>query len=160
MQSLDDILLQAKAAIQSATDLKLLDSLRVQYLGKKGQLTEHLKLISQLSESDRKTVGQKINKIKETIQTLIAKQQVVLEKTLIENQLLSESIDITLPGRSLGFGSIHPITQTIADLQDIFTQMGFVVMEGPEIEDDYHNFVALNIPSLHPARAISHILFC
>lgn len=159
MQSLEEILQQAKSAIQSAADLKSLDAYRVQYLGKKGQLTEYLKTLSHLPISDRPAAGQKINAAKETLQILIEERNAELKQALIDTQLISESIDVTLPGRSMGVGSIHPIVKTIEELRRIFSQMGFVFVEGPEIEDDYHNFAALNIPPLHPARAMQDTFY-
>ncbi len=159
MQALDDILQDAETAIQSAADLKSLDDCRVHYLGKKGQLTEYLKKLGQLSAEERPIAGQKINAIKEKIQALIEERNLELKNLLIAAQLSSEAIDITLPGRMLGNGSLHPITQTIEDLRRIFSQMGFSFCEGPEIEDDYHNFAALNIPALHPARAMQDTFY-
>lgn len=159
MQALEEILKHAKSAIQSATDLKSLDHYRVQYLGKKGQLTEYLKTLGQLPPEERPIAGQKINAAKETIQLLIEERDTELKYLVIESQLASESIDITLPGRSQDFGSIHPITKTFEALRRIFTQMGFVFMDGPEIEDDYYNFTALNIPPLHPARAMQDTFY-
>ncbi len=153
MQALEDILQQAVASIEATDDLKLLDQYRVQYLGKKGQLTEILKTLGQLPAEERPAAGQKINIIKEQIQAAIEKRDAELQAQAIEKQLASESIDITLPGRKQSQGSIHPIAKTFEELRKIFTQMGFAIMDGPEIEDDYHNFTALNIPELHPARA-------
>lgn len=159
MQSLEEIAKQAESAIQSSSDLKTLDNLRVQYLGKKGSLTEILKTLGQLSPEERPIAGQKINIVKQKIQTLIEERDAELKKSVIESQLASESIDVTLPGRSQTFGSTHPITKTFEDLRRIFTRMGFVFMEGPEIEDDFHNFEALNIPPLHPARAMQDTFY-
>lgn len=159
MQTLETILQQANEAINSASDLKSLDNCRIQFLGKKGQLTDYLKTLGQLPPAERPAAGQKINTAKETIQNLIERRASELKKKLIENQLLSEAIDITLPGRSQDVGTLHPITQIMADLRQIFTQMGFIFREGPEIEDDYHNFTALNIPPLHPARAMQDTFY-
>lgn len=159
MQALEDILRHAESAIQSASDLKSLDQYRVQYLGKKGQLTEYLKTLGQLPPEERPAAGQKVNAAKETIQALIEARVALLQKAAVENQLSSESIDVTLPGRGVDSGSIHPITKTFDELRKIFTQMGFVFMEGPEIEDDFHNFAALNIPPLHPARAMQDTFY-
>jgi len=159
MQSLDNILLDATNEIQSAADLKALDNVRVNYLGKKGQLTEYLKTLGQLSAEERPIAGQRINTIKETIQKLLEERTAFFKKSQIEEQLAAETIDITLPGRSLNSGSVHPITQTMQDLSRIFTQMGFVILDGPEIEDDYHNFAALNFPDLHPARAMQDTFY-
>lgn len=157
--SLEDILQQAKEAIQSVTDLKSLDDYRVHYLGKKGQLTELLKTLGQLPPNERPAAGQKINIAKETIQNLIQQRETELQKESIEEKLRAEAIDITLPGRGQQTGSLHPITQTFASLRNIFTQMGFSFAEGPEIEDDYHNFAALNIPLFHPARAMQDTFY-
>src|SRR5262245_34151576 len=159
MQALEEILQHAETAIQSATDLKALDHYRVQYLGKKGQLTEYLKTLGQLPPEERPIMGQKINAAKVTIQSLIESRDAELKKAAIEEQLVSESIDVTLPGRSLGNGSIHPITKTFEELRAIFTRMGFAFMEGPEIEEDYYNFTALNVPPLHPARAMQDTFY-
>lgn len=159
MQALEEILQHAKSAIQSTTDLKSLDNYRVQYLGKKGQLTEYLKTLGQLPPEERPAAGQKINAAKEVIQALIEKRDEELRANLIAAQLASESIDITLPGRGIDFGGIHPIEKTFAELRRIFTQMGFVFMEGPEIEEDYYNFTALNVPPLHPARAMQDTFY-
>lgn len=158
-QRLDDILKQATSAIQSANDLKSLDDLRVHYLGKKGQLTDILKTLGQLSPAERPAAGQKINEAKETLLALFAERDQALQAALIASQLASETIDVTLPGRAGSVGSLHPISKTFAELRNIFTQMGFIIMDGPEIEDDYHNFTALNVPPLHPARAMQDTFY-
>lgn len=159
MQVLDEILREAESTINSATDLKSLDTCRVQYLGKKGQLTEILKTLGQLPPAERPAAGQKINSAKEKIQSLIEQRDIELKKTVVAQQISSESLDITLPGRKMNSGSIHPVIKTFEDLRRIFTQMGFLCLEGPEIEDDYHNFAALNIPALHPARAMQDTFY-
>lgn len=159
MQTLEEILHQAESAIHSATDLRLLEDCRVKYLGKKGPLTEYLKTLGQLTPEERPLAGQKMNSVKEAIQALILERDTLLRKSIIEEQLASESIDVTLPGRSLGLGSIHPIAKTMDELRGIFSRWGFVFMEGPEIEDDYHNFAALNVPLLHPARAMQDTFY-
>lgn len=154
MQALEKILRDAQSAIQSATDLKSLEQCRLYFLGKKGCLTEYLKTLGQIPAEERPAAGKKINSAKETIQTLIGKRDEEIKKSLVETQLNSETIDVTLSGRGQGFGTTHPITKTFEEVKRIFTKMGFVFMEGPEIEDEYHNFSALNIPELHPARAM------
>lgn len=159
MQTLEEILQHAKSSIQSAADLKSLDQFRVQYLGKKGQLTEYLKTLGQLPAEERPAAGQKINTAKETVQALIETRLAELQQTQIEKQISSESIDVTLPGRCSGRGSIHPVSKTFDDLRKIFSQMGFVFMEGPEIEEDYYNFTALNVPPHHPARAMQDTFY-
>lgn len=159
MQALDEILRDATSAIQSASDLKSLDHYRVQYLGKKGQLTEYLKTLGQLPPEERPAAGQKINAAKEVVQALIDERVAQLQQVRIEEMLATEAIDVTLPGRSPGVGSIHPITKTFDELRRIFTQMGFDFMEGPEIEEDYYNFTALNVPPYHPARAMQDTFY-
>ncbi|OGT37480.1 MAG: phenylalanine--tRNA ligase subunit alpha [Gammaproteobacteria bacterium RIFCSPHIGHO2_12_FULL_37_14] len=159
MLSLEEILKQAKSAIETATDLKSLEDCRVHYLGKKAKLTEYLKTLGQLSPEERPIIGQKVNEIKQVIQQLIETRSEILKQKQIDIQLAEESIDITLPGRLFNSGSLHPITHTCHALRDIFTQMGFIFMEGPEIEDDYHNFTALNVPPLHPARAMQDTFY-
>lgn len=159
MQALEEILKQAESAIRAADDLKTLDNYRVQYLGKKGQMTEILKTLGQLSPEERPAAGQKINAAKQLIENLIDSRLAELNASLIETQLAAEALDVTLPGRDTGKGSIHPIVKTMEELRRIFSGMGFAFMEGPEIEDDYHNFTALNIPPLHPARAMQDTFY-
>lgn len=159
MQALDEILKHAESEIKSAADLKSLDHFRVHYLGKKGQLTEYLKTLGQLPPEERPAAGQKINAAKETVRELIDQRVSQLQSALIEQQLASDAIDVTLPGRSDGMGSIHPVSRTFDDLRRIFSQLGFVFMEGPEIEEDYYNFTALNVPPLHPARAMQDTFY-
>jgi phenylalanyl-tRNA synthetase alpha chain len=159
MQSLENMLREAEAGIHAAADLKSLDHVRVTYLGKKGILTEYLKSLGQLSAEERPAAGQKINIIKEAILAALEQRTSVLTLAAINKQLADESIDVTLPGRSSGHGSIHPVTKTFDDLRRIFTRMGFTFMEGPEIEDDYYNFTALNVPPLHPARAMQDTFY-
>lgn len=159
MSNLDQLLADAKKIILEATDLKSLEVSRVHYLGKKGQLTEYLKNISQMPVAERPLAGQALNRIKDEIRQLIDQQHIMLQQQAIEEQLRSESVDVTLPGRKQSLGTIHPVTQTRERIETLFSQMGFSVMEGPEIEDDYHNFTALNIPPLHPARAMQDTFY-
>lgn len=159
MQSLDDLLLQAKNSILSASDLAALDQCRVQYLGKNGRLTELLKTLGQLPPEERPAAGQKINTVKAEIVGLLEERHIELSKTHVAAQLAKDTIDVTLPGRGVRKGSIHPVSKTFNELRRIFTQMGFVCLEGPEIEDDYHNFSALNIPKNHPARAMQDTFY-
>jgi len=153
MANLDELIQQATQEILETTDLKSLDHYRVHYLGKKGQLTEYLKSLGQLPPEQRPILGQKVNAAKQQIQELIEQRVSSLQQDQVSQQLASETIDVTLAGRRLPLGSIHPVTKTRERIAAIFSQMGFAMMEGPEIEDDYHNFEALNIPPLHPARA-------
>ncbi|MEO8402265.1 MAG: phenylalanine--tRNA ligase subunit alpha [Gammaproteobacteria bacterium] len=159
MTDLDAILEQATQEISATTDLKDLDHSRVHYLGKKGKLTEYLKNLGQLPPEERPLVGQQVNTVKQKIQDLIEQRLAHLSKQQITSQLAAEAIDISLPGRRQDTGTIHPVTKTRERIETLFSQMGFTTMDGPEIEDDYHNFEALNIPQMHPARAMQDTFY-
>ena len=148
------IITKAQKAIAKANDLKDLDDARVLYLGKKGELTALLKGVSKLPKEDRPVMGDTINQAKVEIQKLIETRKDELEEIALEKRILEEKIDVTLPGRNVEKGGLHPITQTLYHIENIFTKGGFKVELGPEIEDDFHNFSALNIPEHHPARAM------
>ena len=148
------IITKAQKAIAKANDLKDLDDARVLYLGKKGELTALLKGVSKLPKEDRPVMGDTINQAKVEIQKLIESRKDELEEIVLEKRILEEKIDVTLPGRNVEKGGLHPITQTLINIENIFTKGGFEVELGPEIEDDFHNFSALNIPEHHPARAM------
>ncbi len=154
MENLETLANQAKQAVTDATDLAALDQVRVQYLGKKGQLTGLLKGLGKLSPEERPLAGAKINEVKQQLQAEINTRSKALEAAAIDAQLASESVDVTLPGRGKQRGNLHLVTRTMERIEAIFTQVGYRVEEGPEIEDDYHNFEALNIPAHHPARAM------
>jgi phenylalanyl-tRNA synthetase alpha chain len=154
LEKLDQILNEAKKAVGEACDLSLLDELRIQYLGKKGELTSRLKQLGQLPADERPAAGNAINEAKQVLQTLIGEQKTLLEARELAAQLLSEKLDLTLPGRGQKTGSLHPVTQTRREIERLFAQAGFEIVDGPEIEDNYHNFEALNIPENHPARAM------
>jgi phenylalanyl-tRNA synthetase alpha chain len=144
----------ALEALAQATDLDGLDRIRVQYLGKKGDLTQLLKSLGKLPAQDRRTAGQEINAAKEQLSDAINRCRDDLQARAEASQLKAESIDVTLPGRRPEIGGLHPVTRTMERIESFFAGVGFEVAEGPEIEDDYHNFEALNIPSHHPARAM------
>lgn len=154
MQDLAEILKLAEAAIHASQDLATLEGHRIHYLGKKGVLTLHLKNLGKLPAEERPLAGKVINDAKETIQQLIDDQATQLKKNQVIAEIKAQSLDVTLPGRGQECGTFHPVSQTIAELRRIFTRMGFVAQVGPEIEDDYHNFAALNIEALHPARTM------
>ena len=155
MEDINKIVQAAKDAINQTTDLLLqLDAIRVQFLGKKGQLTELLKSVSKLSAAEKPKVGQAVNDAKQTIQALLNERQEYLSRLALEATLQEESIDVTLPGRGQSSGSLHPVMQVRDRIEMIFSSMGFDIEEGPEVEDSYHNFDALNIPKTHPARAM------
>lgn len=155
MQStLQNILDHAKQTIEKTTELADLDQLRVEFLGKKAQITGLMKTLGQLSAEERPLAGQWINEAKQSIQQLISNKKTELESAKLEAKLAQESIDVTLPGRRLDLGGLHPVTRTLRRIESLFARSGFEVATGPEIEDDWHNFGALNIPETHPARAM------
>jgi phenylalanyl-tRNA synthetase alpha chain len=154
MQSLDNIKAEASTAIDAATDVAALEQLRVSYLGKKGALTGLLKSLGQLSAEERPKAGAEINAIKQVLTEQLNQRRDTLHAEALATQLSSQAIDVTLPGRHTETGGLHPITRTIQRMETFFSSMGFDVVEGPEVEDDYHNFEALNIPAHHPARAM------
>ena len=154
MQSLENIKAEAVVAIEAASDIAALEELRVSYLGKKGALTGLLKNLGQLSAEERPKAGAEINAVKQQLNEQLNQRKASLQDAALASQLAEEAIDVTLPGRRAETGSLHPITRTIQRMETFFFSMGFEVVEGPEIEDDYHNFEALNIPAHHPARAM------
>ncbi len=143
---------EAEKKISSAASSSEIENLRVHYLGKSGVVTEKLKTLGALAPEERKTFGQEVNKVKQIITDLISEKKEILERKEIGEKLKSEQVDITLPATQHKFGSIHPISKVIKEITEIFGALGFSVAEGPEIEDDFHNFTALNIPESHPAR--------
>ena len=153
-QELDSLLENAVQAINQCKDLVSLDSIRVAYLGKKGEITAKLKNLGQIPADQRPAAGQAINQIKLEIQNLLEQQKTAINARLIDDRLSSETVDISLPGRGEQLGGLHPVTLTMNRIQKMFGKLGFDVVEGPEVEDDFHNFEALNIPEHHPARAM------
>jgi phenylalanyl-tRNA synthetase alpha chain len=145
---------QATAAIAAAADVAALDQVRVQYLGKNGLLTAQLKKLGALPKEQRPQAGQLINIAKRELQAAIESRRAALEAAGLEARLQQECVDVTLPGRAENVGGLHPVTRTLQRIERLFANAGFSVAEGPEIEDDFHNFEALNIPSHHPARAM------
>lgn len=152
--SLDELLAQALQALATATDLMQLDAVRVHYLGKKGLFTDQMKELGKLDPEQRRTVGQVINQAKDSLQSELEAKKTALESAALSARLASERIDVTLAGRGQAVAGLHPVTTTLRRINKIFASVGFNVVEGPEIEDDYHNFEALNIPAHHPARAM------
>ena len=154
MENLEALKQQALTDIEKADDLASLDEVRVAYLGKKGQITGLLKGLGKLSAEERPKAGAEINVVKQDLQEKINEARQVMEQAEINRQLEAETVDVTLPGRGQQSGGLHPVTKTIERISEFFTDLGFESVEGPEIEDDYHNFEALNIPAHHPARAM------
>ena len=154
MSSLDELEQEALQAVASAADAAALDQVRVHYLGKKGSLTQQLKQLGKLPVEQRPLAGQEINRIKQMLGEAISERGETLQSAALDAQLAGEKIDVTLPGRGQWKGGLHPVTRTMRRIEQLFLPLGFSVEEGPEIEDDYHNFGALNIPDHHPARAM------
>ncbi len=151
---LNQLVEAAEQAINKAADLKSLDDIRVSYLGKKGSITERMKSLGKLSKEERPAAGQAINVAKQAVQKSLEARKEMLDNAELEVRLASETIDVTLPGRGQQAGGLHPVTRTMERIEELFSQMGFEVATGPEIEDEFHNFEALNIPETHPARAM------
>lgn len=154
MQDLTSIIDAAKAAVAQAKDSAELEQLRVQYLGKKGQLTNILKSLSKLSPEERPKLGQAVNDAKQQIQHSISERDQQFQAAALSQQLAQETIDVTLPGRNERQGHQHPVSRARNRINAFFAQLGFEVVEGPEVETDYYNFSALNIPEHHPAKAM------
>lgn len=154
MENLKALTEQALAEVAKTEDLAGLDAIRVNYLGKKGEITAQLKNLGGLSPEERPAAGAKINEAKQLVQNQISERKAALEAQAISAKLAAESIDVTLAGRQPEVGGLHPVTRTLRRISEIFTAVGYDVAEGPEIEDDFHNFEALNIPGHHPARAM------
>lgn len=153
-EQLQKIIAQAQDAVASVTELVKLDEIRVQYLGKKGELTDMMKMLGKLSDEERPKAGQIINDAKQAVQGLLNAKKHALDHEKLAKQLAEETIDVTLPGRGVDVGSLHPVTRTLHRIETLFSKAGFDIETGPEIEDDWHNFEALNIPETHPARAM------
>jgi len=154
MQNLDDLVARAREAIAAAADIAALDSVRVAYLGKKGALTELLKGLGALPADERPAAGQVINEAKQAVQTVLDARRDELEAVSLAAELKAAAVDVTLAGRGQQIGGAHPVNRTRERIEAIFRGAGFTVAVGPEIEDDFHNFTALNVPAAHPARAM------
>jgi phenylalanyl-tRNA synthetase alpha chain len=151
----DKLIALQKAALEkvtAATDLKALQDVKVEYLGKKGPITEVLRGMGKLPAEERPLMGQLVNEIRGEIEAALAQKSKGLEKAQLDQKLANETIDVTLPGRPVAVGTTHPLTSVIEEIEEIFLGMGFKIAEGPEIEKDYYNFEALNLPKNHPAR--------
>jgi phenylalanyl-tRNA synthetase alpha chain len=151
---IENILKRGQEATANAADPRALDDVRVAYLGKKGELTSLLKSLGQVDASERPQVGAKINEAKVALQQDLATRKAALEEAALSASLLAEQVDVSLPGRRPSTGGLHPVTQAMYRIEEIFTGAGYEVVSGPEVENDYYNFEALNIPSHHPARAM------
>lgn len=151
--NLTAILENALQAVAAAADIPALETIRVEFLGKKGSITELLKSLGAMDPEQRKQAGAEINELKQQVQDALNARRDLLQHAQLAEKLAQEQIDVTLPGRTLEIGGFHPVTRTIERISSFFAELGFDVKHGPEIEDDFHNFDALNIPEHHPARA-------
>jgi phenylalanyl-tRNA synthetase alpha chain len=154
VDNISALLDEGREAVQATESLEALDEIRVRYLGKKGALTRQLKQLGSLPAEERPAAGQAINKAKQDLQKSIEARRETLESLVLEKEIASQSVDVTLPGRGQTPGGPHPVTRTMNRMEEIFRRAGFAVYSGPEIEDEFHNFEALNIPEQHPARAM------
>ena len=152
MQQLEEVVGQARAEIEGVSDIAALDEIRVKYLGKKGFFTDQMKGLGALSAEERPAAGAVINQAKQQVQDALNERREALEVAVLNQKLAAETIDVSLPGRRIENGGLHPVTRTIERIERLFGEMGFKVARGPEIEDGFHNFDALNIPAHHPAR--------
>ena len=160
LQAIPDLLAQALEQVAQASNERDLDDVRVRYLGKKGEVTQQLKQLGTLPAPARPAAGQAINQAKQALQQALNRRKRALQQEQLQQQLARERIDITLPGRGQRSGGLHPVTLTLQEIERLFMEIGFTVVDGPEIEDDYHNFAALNIPEHHPARAMHDTFYC
>ena len=154
MTTLEDVVMRAQGELAEADTLAALDQVRVHYLGKKGLITEQMKTLGNLPADERKEAGARINQARDRFTEALEARKSVLEARELEQRLARETIDVTLPGRGQQTGGLHPVSLTLQRIGELFGRMGFESVEGPEVEDDYHNFEALNIPASHPARAM------
>ncbi|MBZ9556897.1 MULTISPECIES: phenylalanine--tRNA ligase subunit alpha [unclassified Modicisalibacter] len=159
MEHLSTLVNEARQAIQAADTVASLDEVRVRYLGKKGEITALLKSLGQLPAEERPQAGERINQAKQALNGDIEARRRALEQAALEARLAAERVDVTLPGRDRVAGGLHPVTRTLERIEGLFAHIGFDVAVGPEIEDDYHNFEALNIPAHHPARGMADTFY-
>ncbi|AFJ01532.1 Phenylalanyl-tRNA synthetase alpha chain [Methylophaga frappieri] len=154
LEALQAIVEQAQKAIANCDDLRALDAIRVDYLGKKGQITAYLKALGDVGPEQRPVIGKEVNLAKQAVSGQLDERLQALQQAAMQAALAAEKIDVSLPGRYSETGGLHPVTRTLQRIENYFSQIGFQIAEGPEIEDGDHNFTALNIPESHPARAM------
>ena len=159
MSQLDQIVSQAQAAFEAASDAPSLENAKAQFLGKSGLLTEQLKGLAALPPEEKKTLGAAVNQAKQAIEALLHARRQALADAQLAQRLSAEAIDITMPGRGAGLGSVHPVMQSWQRIEDIFRSIGFDVADGPEIETDWFNFTSLNNPLNHPARSMQDTFY-
>ena len=154
MHNLDNLISEAINLFEGIEDAAELEQAKARYLGKSGSLTELLKGLGKLSQEERPAMGSRINQAKEAIEAALNSRRDAIQIKKLDTQLAGEALDVTLPGRGLGTGGLHPVTRTLERIESLFRSIGFDVASGPEIETDFYNFTALNIPENHPARAM------
>ncbi|HEX4871458.1 MAG TPA: phenylalanine--tRNA ligase subunit alpha [Nevskiaceae bacterium] len=159
IEDLDRLTTGALSEIGDCADPRALDQIRIDYLGKKGRITDLLKQLAGLDGEARKRFGEQVNRAKQSVSAAIESRAEALAAAELDRRLEAERLDVTLPGRGEGVGGLHPITRTIRRIERLWNELGFETVEGPEIEDDFHNFGALNIPALHPARAMQDTFY-
>nr|WP_205664669.1 phenylalanine--tRNA ligase subunit alpha [Ammonifex thiophilus] len=159
MEELEALLEEAKGAVAGAEDLAKLEAVRVRFLGRKGELTSILRRVSQLPPEERPVIGRRANAVKEELERLLERREEELKAQALAERLKAEAVDVTLPGRAVPLGHYHPLTLVLEEIERIFLGLGFSVVEGPEVELDWYNFEALNIPKDHPARDMQDTFF-
>ncbi len=159
MENVNRIVAEGIAAVEAVADFNALEQVKARYMGKTGELTGLLKTLGQMSPEERKTIGAHINECKNQFQTAYNVKRDALNEAKLQAQLTAESLDVTLSGRGQALGGLHPVTLTLQRIVELFGGIGFEVADGPEIEDDFHNFQALNIPQNHPARAMQDTFY-
>ena len=154
MDELESIVAGALADFAACSDAAALENVKARYVGKSGRLTDLLKSLGRLAAAERPAAGSRINAAKEQLERALARRREELAEQKLAQQLASEALDVSLPGRGRGVGGLHPITRTLERIEALFRSLGFAVADGPEIEDDFHNFTALNMPEDHPSRSM------
>jgi phenylalanyl-tRNA synthetase alpha chain len=154
MSDLQNLVQEAQSAVTTAADIQALEQVRVNFLGKKSRITELSKGMGALGEEERRAFGAQLNEAREAINAALSLKREAMQAEALARKLDSERVDVSLPGRGQQPGGLHPVTRVLERIEGFFTRVGFTVASGPEVEDDYHNFEALNIPSHHPARAM------
>lgn len=154
MSELKALVQEAQSLIAAANDMQALEQVRVQFLGKKSRITELSKALGQMGEEERRARGAELNEVREAVTSVLNARRDAMASAALAQQLESERVDVSLPGRGIELGGLHPVTRVMERIETFFTGVGFSVASGPEVEDDYHNFEALNIPAHHPARAM------
>ena len=154
MDNLDHLVEDATALFAAASDVAQLEQAKARFLGKTGAITERLKILGKLPADERRTTGAEINRVKAAVEVALEARRETLREARLQALLASEALDVTMPGRGIGRGGLHPVTRTLERVEVLFRSIGFIVADGPEIETDWHNFTALNTPENHPARSM------